>query len=81
MTASTDSAAEFPADEPNAYDVLSDLCFDMLTVQIGTLMFWGTEERIRDDHFAHYVHERLLTISRMMGWVHEDSSQYWRRDS
>ena len=63
-------------DEPNAYDILNDLCFDLLTVQIGTLMFWN-KEAIRDDHFAEYVHHHLLKAARRMGWEHTDSSKFW----
>lgn len=77
MAAPTGSVAEQPSDEPNAYDILSDLCFDLLTVQIATLMFWGYPERIRDDHFAEYVHGRLLDAAHKMGWNCEDSSHFW----
>lgn len=78
MSAAIGPTTEPPSDEPNAYDLLSDLWFDLLTVQIGTLMFWGTAERIQNDHFAEYVHGRLLSAARKMGWEYENSSHFWR---
>lgn len=65
-------------DEPNAYDILSELCGDLLDIQIGTLMFWKSEQELVDDHFAEYVHHLILEASRKMGWQHYDSSHVWR---
>jgi hypothetical protein len=63
---------------PKAYDILADLCFDILTVQIGTRMFWKTDEALRGDHFAEYVHYHLLKASQALGWEYHDSSAIWK---
>jgi hypothetical protein len=65
-------------DAPNAYDILNSICFDILNVQIGTSMFWKTDEELREDHFAEYVHYWLLKASKDLGWEHDDSSAVWK---
>lgn len=67
-----------PNDAPNAYDILNSICFDILNVQIGTSMFWKTDEELREDHFAEYVHYWLLKASKDLGWEHDDSSAVWK---
>jgi hypothetical protein len=64
-------------DEATAVELLRELCDDMLDVQIGTLMFWGSDEKLAKDHFAEYVHYWLLKASKTMGWEHYDSSHVW----
>ncbi len=66
-------------EESTAAELLHQLCFDILDIQIGTLMFWGTEEKLADDHFAEYVHYWLLKASKKMGWQHYYSSKVWER--
>lgn len=63
---------------PLAYDLLQDICHDILETQIGTLMFWN-EESLRDDAFAQHVHRRLQQAASRMGWTFHDSSAAWER--
>jgi hypothetical protein len=63
--------------EDLAAELLWSLCQDILDIQIGTRMFWGTDQKLREDPFAEYIHHWLQKASKDMGWEHHDSSAAW----